>query len=114
MGKVQLDLKLVILTLYLCILTPFIGVPVIGYDTEIFPAFFTNNSGVSSPMNVSDPKVIADMLLSQLKLGLNNGEDDVYVMPFNLCMCLCVRVHALTHLSIEECTYVRKLCVCVW
>ena len=67
------------------------GVPVIGYNTEIFPAFFTNNSGIPSPMNVSKPEIIADMLLSQLKLGLNNGENYVHVVQLvYVYVCVCV------------------------
>ena len=57
----------------LSLLVAYIGVPVIGYDTKIFPAFFTNDSGIPSPMIISEPGIIAEMLLSQLKLGLNNG-----------------------------------------
>ena len=71
-----------------CTSTFVAGVPVIGYNTEIFPAFFTNNSGIPSPMNVSDPKIIADMLLSQLKLGLNNGMN--YVLCKRSAACVCV------------------------
>ena len=85
-------------------LTSVAGVPVIGYDTEIFPAFFTNNSGIPSPMNVSDPKIIADMLLSQLKLGLNNGmnyELCTRTAAYCVCVCVCVCTHAFITLFIE-------------
>ena len=71
----------------------------IGYNTEIFPAFFTNNSGIPSPMNVSDPKIIADMLLSQLKLGLNNGMNYVHVLQL-VCVCVCVCVFVFMHVFI--------------
>lgn len=64
------------------------GVPVIGYDAKIFPAFFTNDSGIPSPMNISEPGIIAEMLLSQLKLGLNNGKKESHVLQ-HVCGCMC-------------------------
>ena len=87
----------------------------IGFNTEIFPAFFTNNSGIPSPMNVSDPKIIADMLLSQLKLGLNNGMNYVLCTRPAACVCvyecMCVRMSSSLYLLKHKCAHVW---ICIW
>ncbi|KAJ3563446.1 hypothetical protein NP233_g8940 [Leucocoprinus birnbaumii] len=51
-----------------------LGVPVVAYgDTCDFPAFFSRKSGFNVPWNVQDPLHAAKLLMSQHKLGLQNG-----------------------------------------
>lgn len=47
------------------------GVPVCGYQTGTFPAFFTNDSGHQAPLEVDDPLSVARMMACQddLQLG---------------------------------------------
>lgn len=49
------------------------GIPVVGYGCTQFPAFFTNNSGVKSPLTLNTPKEIANMMMASRGLSLNNG-----------------------------------------
>lgn len=49
------------------------GVPVVGYNTSIFPAFFCNESSEKVPLRLDTPKEIADMIKVKWDLGLNGG-----------------------------------------
>ncbi|KAH6556846.1 hypothetical protein KP509_1Z151400 [Ceratopteris richardii] len=49
------------------------GVPVIGYGTEEFPAFFTRNSGCKVPCCVYTPNECAEVVGTSLALGLQGG-----------------------------------------
>lgn len=49
------------------------GVPVIGYQTNTLPAFFTRSSDVSVPIRLDTPKEIASMIDTKWDLGLNGG-----------------------------------------
>jgi len=49
------------------------GVPVITFDSEEFPAFYTRKSGFASPNVSSDPKEIAAILNAKWELGLEGG-----------------------------------------
>jgi len=49
------------------------GVPVLGYQAESFPAFFTNDSGFPSPLVVQSCSEVAAMMVSQRLLGLRSG-----------------------------------------
>lgn len=49
------------------------GVPVIGYGTDEFPAFYTPHSGFPVDANLSDPAIIADTLRTKWALGLQGG-----------------------------------------
>lgn len=49
------------------------GVPVVGYKTSIFPAFFCNESSEKVPLRLDDPKDIANMIKVKWDLGLNGG-----------------------------------------
>eukprot|EP01035_Chromulina_nebulosa_P019575 gene19575-25476_t len=49
------------------------GVPVIGYESEYFPAFFTNNVDIKSPLVVKDTLSIAKMMLTSKSLNLSTG-----------------------------------------
>lgn len=49
------------------------GVPVIGYKCHNFPAFYTNDSGIASPLVAHDTLSIANMILNADILGLHSG-----------------------------------------
>jgi pseudouridine-5'-phosphate glycosidase len=46
------------------------GVPVIGYGTEDFPAFWTRSSGLKADRRLDTPEDVADFLDAQFSLGL--------------------------------------------
>ena len=49
------------------------GVPVIGYQTEELPAFYTRTSGFKVDYRIDTPKEIADAFNVKLNLGLAGG-----------------------------------------
>ena len=49
------------------------SVPVIGYDTDIFPEFFFSDGDFKVKNNIKDPKKIAQIYNKQIELGLKNG-----------------------------------------
>jgi pseudouridine-5'-phosphate glycosidase len=49
------------------------GVPVIGYQTDEFPAFYTRTSGVPIPYRVDSPEEMAAIISTKWALGLNGG-----------------------------------------
>lgn len=49
------------------------GVPVVGYNTSIFPAFFCNESSEKVPLRLDTPKEIAEMIKVKWELGLDGG-----------------------------------------
>ncbi|MFA7414750.1 MAG: pseudouridine-5'-phosphate glycosidase [Rhizobium sp.] len=49
------------------------GVPVVTYDSEEFPAFWSRNSGLRSPLSLSSPAAIANFQLMRQQLGLGGG-----------------------------------------
>ncbi len=50
-----------------------LGVPVVAYGTEEFPAFFSRHSGFTAPMSASSPERIAAMMRAKWDLGLDGG-----------------------------------------
>lgn len=50
-----------------------IGVPVLGYQTDEFPAFFTRKSGLPVDYRLDHPREIAQLLLAKWELGLQGG-----------------------------------------
>lgn len=46
------------------------GVPVVGYRTDTFPAFFTPDSGLGAPCRVDSPEEVAGMLEASLSARL--------------------------------------------
>ncbi len=50
-----------------------LGVPVIGYDTDYFPAFYYRSSGIALPMRLNTPVEIAQFIQVKKKLGLQGG-----------------------------------------
>jgi pseudouridine-5'-phosphate glycosidase len=49
------------------------GVPVVGYQTDELPAFYTRKSGFKVDYRVDTPKEIAQALKAKWELGLNGG-----------------------------------------
>lgn len=49
------------------------GVPVIGYETNELPAFYTRKSGFGVDYRVDSPEVLASALKAKWDLGLNGG-----------------------------------------
>lgn len=50
-----------------------LGVPVIGVDTDNFPAFYCRESGFKVDYNAKDPAIIAKILKTKWDLGLKGG-----------------------------------------
>lgn len=49
------------------------GVPVVTYDSEEFPAFWSRNSGLRSPLSLSSPAAIANFQRMRDQLGIEGG-----------------------------------------
>ncbi len=49
------------------------GIPVIGFQTNEFPAFFSRESGLKVTIRVETPSEIVDLYLSQIRLGFQNA-----------------------------------------
>jgi pseudouridylate synthase len=49
------------------------GVPVIGYQTHDFPAFYSRSSGLPVDLRVETPEEIADIIRARKELDLNMG-----------------------------------------
>lgn len=49
------------------------GVPVIGYETDLVPAFYTRESDFSVNFRADNPETVAEMLRTKWDLGLTGG-----------------------------------------
>jgi pseudouridine-5'-phosphate glycosidase len=49
------------------------GVPVVTYDSEIFPAFWSRDSGLKSPLMLNSPAAIANFQRMRDRLGIDGG-----------------------------------------
>ena len=49
------------------------GVPVVTYDSEIFPAFWSRDSGLKSPLMLNSPAAIANFQKTRDLLGIDGG-----------------------------------------
>lgn len=49
------------------------GVPVIGYNTDYFPNFYTRSSGLEVDYNLKTPEDIANVIQTSFSLGLKGG-----------------------------------------
>jgi pseudouridylate synthase len=49
------------------------GVPVVGYGTDDFPAFWSRTSGLPVPIRLDDPDAVADLIRTKEALGLGGG-----------------------------------------
>lgn len=50
-----------------------LGVPVLGYRTDDFPAFYTRTSGYAVPLRVDSPAEIAALMRAKDELGIAGG-----------------------------------------
>ena len=50
-----------------------LGVPVLGFATDEFPAFYSRSSGLPAPLRVDTPEEVAALLGTQRSLGLVQG-----------------------------------------
>ena len=66
-AKAILDLALTLETLET------LGVPVVGYGTNDFPAFYSRNSGHAVPMRCDTPEEIAHLMKAKWSMGLKGG-----------------------------------------
>ncbi|GEP07211.1 pseudouridine-5'-phosphate glycosidase [Methylobacterium oxalidis] len=49
------------------------GVPVVGYGTDRFPAFWSRDSGLTSPLRLDTPEAVAELVRTKEALGLGGG-----------------------------------------
>ena len=49
------------------------GVPVVGYGTDRFPAFWSRDSGLPAPLRLDTPEAVARLIAMQERLGLSAG-----------------------------------------
>jgi pseudouridine-5'-phosphate glycosidase len=59
------------------------GVPVIGYQTDEFPAFYSRASGLPVDQRVETPEEVAALFLAQRALGLPGGMLVVVPIPWH-------------------------------
>lgn len=50
-----------------------LGVPVVGYGTQEFPAFYSRASGLKCPMRVDGPEELARLMQAKWAMGLKGG-----------------------------------------
>lgn len=50
-----------------------LGVPVVGYRTDEFPAFWSRQSGLPAPIRLDSPAAVAEFLAARTALGLTGG-----------------------------------------
>ncbi|MBR7836040.1 pseudouridine-5'-phosphate glycosidase [Actinospica durhamensis] len=58
-----------------------LGVPVIGYGTDEFPAFFSRRSGFPAPMRADSPAELAVIMRTKWDLGIRGGLDIANPIP---------------------------------
>ncbi|WP_034271134.1 pseudouridine-5'-phosphate glycosidase [Actinospica robiniae] len=58
-----------------------LGVPVIGYGTDEFPAFFSRRSGFPAPMRADTPAELAAIMRTKWDLGIRGGLDIANPIP---------------------------------
>ncbi|MDP1701178.1 MAG: pseudouridine-5'-phosphate glycosidase [Aestuariivirga sp.] len=66
-AKAILDLALTLETLET------LGVPVVGYGTNDFPAFYSRQSGHAVPMRCDTPQEVATLMATKWSMGLKGG-----------------------------------------
>lgn len=49
------------------------GVPVVGYGTDRFPAFWSRDSGLPVPIRLDTPEAVAGLIRTKAALGLGGG-----------------------------------------
>lgn len=78
------------------------GVPVLGYQTKNFPAFYTRESGFQLDYAVNSPEEFASILKSKWELGLNGGVVIANPIPEEYAMDLETITNAINEAIKEE------------
>jgi pseudouridine-5'-phosphate glycosidase len=50
-----------------------LGVPVVGYRTDVFPAFWSRSSGLAVPLRLDTPEAVVALVRAKAALGLRGG-----------------------------------------
>ncbi len=50
-----------------------LGVPVIGFGSDAFPAFYSRDSGLAAPLRCDTPEAVAAVMAAKWQLGLDGG-----------------------------------------
>jgi pseudouridylate synthase len=50
-----------------------LGIPVIGFGTDDFPAFYSRISGLKTPLTLADAKSVANLLAAHWAMGITSG-----------------------------------------
>ena len=61
-----------------------LGVPVVGYGTDEFPAFYSRKSGHAVPMRCDTPEEVASLMKAKWKMGLKGGVVVANPIPTNV------------------------------
>lgn len=61
-----------------------LGVPVVGYGTDEFPAFYSRKSGHAVPMRCDTPEEVAGLMKAKWKMGLKGGVVVANPIPTNV------------------------------
>lgn len=62
------------------------GVPVLGYGTDTFPAFYTRSSGLPVDARVDTPQQVAEIVRIKWEMGLKGGVLVTVPVPFDKAM----------------------------
>ena len=74
-----------------------LGVPVVTYGSDLFPSFYSRESGFKSPLRLDAPSAIAAMLAVKWELGINGSVLIANPVPVE---------HEVPHVVMEE--HIRK------
>jgi pseudouridylate synthase len=58
------------------------GVPVVGFGTDAFPAFYSRDSGLKVPMRCNTPQEVAALMQAKWSMGLTGGIVVANPIPF--------------------------------
>lgn len=58
-----------------------LSIPVVGYQTDEFPSFYSRSSGYAVPMRADSPAELAAMMATQWELGITAGFDIANPIP---------------------------------
>jgi pseudouridine-5'-phosphate glycosidase len=73
------------------------GVPVVGYQTEEFPAFYSRTSGFQANFSLDSPRAVADFIRTKWTLGLQGGVVIANPVPVDAAMDAQAMESVITH-----------------
>lgn len=79
------------------------GVPVLGYGTDTFPAFYTRSSGLPVDARVDTPQEVAEIVRAKRSMGLRGGTLVAVPVPFEDSV-PAERIEAAVQSALEEAT----------